>query len=59
MICTIKRFGQVKCTHIDSRAIRDVSFCHLSNGIDRIPTAQMLLEAVLVIRGLEGFRKSV
>jgi len=31
----------------------------LSNSIDRIPTAQMLLEAVLVIRGLKEFRKSV
>jgi len=56
MICAIKRFGHVKCTDIDSRAI--LSFCHLSNGINRIPTAQILLEAIPVIRDLE-FRKSV
>jgi len=57
MICAIKRFGHVKCTDIDSRAI--LSFCHLSNGINRIPTAQILLEAIPVIRDLEEFRKSV
>jgi len=57
MIGTIKRFGQVKCTHIDCRTIRDVLFYHLSNGINRIPTAaQMLLETVLVIRGVTFLR---
>jgi len=53
MICTIKPFGQLMYTHTDCRAIKDVPFCQLSNGKNRIPTPQMLLEAVLVIRCLE------
>ena len=58
MIGMIKSFAQVERTHVDCGAISNITFCHLSHGINRIPAAQMFLKAVLVIRGLEEINLS-